>query len=297
MASIASLHLYPVKSCAGLTLETAVLGPAGLESQGLGDREWMVVDAGSGEFLTQRQEPRMALIVPAIVPAVVPAIVPAVLPAIAPGQLLLNAPGMPALCVALDDASGRAATLAVQVWNHACHAIDEGEAVAAWLSRFLGRPLRLARFAPAHRRPANREWTGAVEALNRFSDGYPVLMISTASLADLNRRLGEAGREALPMNRFRPNIVLGGVEAFDEDRFASLACGPMVLRPVKACPRCPIPSIDQATGSYGPDPLDILVRYRDHPTLGVVFGQNVVVAAGVGSSIAIGQELATEWNF
>jgi uncharacterized protein YcbX len=281
MAAVASLHLYPVKSCAGLTLQSAVLGPAGLESDGVGDREWMVVTAADGEFLTQRQAPRMALI----------------LPAIEADALVLRAPGMPEARIARAGVASGGAMRDVRLWNHSCRAFDEGDAAAAWLSDFLGRTVRLARFDPSHQRASSREWTGDIEALNRFSDGYPLLMISAASLADLNLRLREAGREPLPMNRFRPNIVLTGVDAFDEDRFASLSSGAMVLRPVKPCPRCPIPSVDQRTGVVGPDPLDVLSRYRDDQRHGVVFGQNVIVAAGIGSVIAAGQSLDTEWNF
>jgi uncharacterized protein YcbX len=218
-------------------------------------------------------------------------------PALDTGALVLRAPGMRALRVPLDLPFGRTATLEVQVWNHACRAFDEGAEAAQWLSQYLGRKVSLARFDPAHKRASNRERTGANEALNRFSDGYPMLMVSRASLDDLNNRLQENGREALPMNRFRPNIVIDDVGPFDEDRFMSLTAGEAVLKPVKPCPRCPIPSIDQDTGVRGPDPLDILARYRDDPALGVIFGQNTIAASGVGTTLRIGQQFETEWNF
>jgi len=280
MAVIASLHIYPVKSCRGIDLDVATLGRAGLESQGAGDREWMVVE-GNGRFLTQREAPRMALIAPAL----------------EAGALVLRAPGMEALHLPLELPFGQTASVAVLVWNHACRAFDEGDRAAQWLSQYLGRMARLARFDPAHKRASNRERTGGTEALNRFSDGYPMLMVSRASLDDLNNRLQENGREALPMNRFRPNIVIDGVGPFDEDRFVSLTAGVVVLKPVKPCPRCPIPSIDQDTGMRGPDPLDILARYRDDPALGVIFGQNTIAASGVGTTLRIGQQFETEWNF
>lgn len=280
MATIASLHIYPVKSCRAVDLAAATLGTAGLESDGVGDREWMVVDAG-GSFVTQREAPRMALIAPTI----------------RDDMLVLDALDMPPLSIQLQGFAPRSANLEVRVWDHACGAFDEGDASAAWLSGFLGRKLRLARFDPAHKRASNREWTGTVEALNRFSDGYPILVISQASLADLNGRLERAGRARLPMNRFRPNIVLGDVGPFDEDRFVSLHAGEAILKSVKPCPRCPIPSIDQTTGVHGPDPLDILAQYRDDARLGVVFGQNVILSAGIGSVLRVGQELDAEWNF
>jgi len=282
MATIASLHLYPVKSCAGIALSGAVLGPAGLESCGVADREWMVVEATSGMFRTQRQLPRMALIATAI----------------ADGALLLTAPEMPALRVPLDAQRDTAPALAVRVWDHACKAFDEGDDAARWLSDFLGAAMRLVRFDPAHRRLSSPEWTGAVEARNRFSDGFPILMISEASLADLNDRLRKADRAPLPMNRFRPNLVLSGVGPYAEDHLDTLSGEGFRLRPVKPCPRCPIPSIDQATGERGPDPLDILTLYRQEArTGGVVFGQNVIVQTGIGRTLRVGMALAEEWNF
>jgi uncharacterized protein YcbX len=288
MAIIKSLHLYPVKSCAGIALSSAILGRAGLESPGpgaaagIGDREWMLVDAASGQFLTQRQLPRMALIVPLLGEA----------------GIAVTAPGQAALSLPLADFALRQPETTVTVWNHECRAFDEGDAAAGWFSDFLRRAVRLVRFDPAHRRASNREWTGPVEALNRFSDGYPILIISQGSLDDLNDRLLEAGREILPMNRFRPNVVLGRVDPYAEDHMDSLAAGAIVLKPVKPCPRCPMPSIDQDTGEFGPDPLDILAQYRsEQRTGGVVFGQNVIVAAGYGRTLSVGQEFVEEWNF
>jgi hypothetical protein len=281
VARVDGLSIYPVKSCAGIALERVTLGRAGFEHHGVGDREWMVVDARTGIFLTQRQLPRMALIRPAL----------------DAGALALTAPGADQLIIALDGFALRAPALSVKVWNHECLAFDEGNDAAAWLTAFLGRPARLARFDPAHRRLSNREWTRKVEALNRFSDGYPILAIGQASLDELNERLAEAGRETLPMNRFRPNLVLSDLGPGDEDRIIAFTRGAVALAPVKPCPRCPIPSIDQATGVAGDDPLDILARYRDRPDLGVVFGQNTVVTAGVGATLAVGDTFEIEWNF
>jgi uncharacterized protein YcbX len=282
MPIIDSLHLYPIKSCAGISLEQATLGHAGLESQGVGDREWMLVDADGGLFLSQRQAPRMALIRPTL----------------ATGVLRVEAPGQAPLGIPLGGDGHRSASRPVKVWTHECSALDEGDAAAAWFSAYLGRPLRLVRFDPAHKRASNREWTGDIEALNRFSDGYPILLISQASLNDLNDRLTEAGREALPMNRFRPNIVLGGVGPYEEDYLLALTSDGVAFKPVKPCPRCPIPSIEQSTGVIGPDPLDILSQYRsDERTGGVIFGQNLVTLQGQGSTLKVGQVFEPEWNF
>lgn len=283
MARIASLHLYPIKSCAGWTLDAATLGQAGLESAGVGDREWMIVTP-AGDFLTQREYPRMALIRSSIDTS--------------EGRKALvgAAPGMPALSVPLEDFALRNADRHVKVWNHACDAFDEGDAAAEWLSSFLGARARLVRFDPAHKRLSNRQRTGTVEAQNRFSDGYPLLTISIGSLEKLNERLLEAGRERIPMDRFRPNVVIDDVGPHDEDRVTELRTASYTLRAVKPCPRCPIPSIDQETGVRGDDPLDILAQYRGGPD-GVLFGQNMITLSGFGATIAKGDRLEEAWSF
>ena len=298
MPVIDCLHLYPIKSCAGISLSSATLGHAGLEHRGVGDREWMLVDADSGQFLTQRQAPRMALIQPSLEGDTAPGAEAPGMDSMPPDSMAVNAPGQATLRIAIAGAAARTASRPVKLWNHACLAIDEGDEAAAWFSAFLGRALRLVRFDPAHQRASNREWTGEIEALNRFSDGYPILLISRASLADLNDRLAQAGREALPMNRFRPNVVLDGVGPYEEDYLLSLAGAGVELRPVKPCPRCPIPSVEQSTGIVGPDPLDILAQYRnDERTGGVIFGQNIVAVQGRGAALRVGQALTPEWNF
>jgi uncharacterized protein YcbX len=112
----------------------------------------------------------------------------------------------------------------------------------------------------------------------------------SASLADLNGKLAAAGREAIPMNRFRPNLVIDGIEAFEEDYAESFQIGDALLKPVKPCPRCPMPSVDQATGEFGPDPLDIMQSYRAKPEVddAVCFGMNSMVVAGDGERAARG---------
>ena len=283
LASIAGLTLYPIKSCAGIALHEATVSAAGLSVGSIGDREWMVVNQ-RGEFVTQRQIPRMALIVPSI----------------HGDALTLSAPGQAILHIPPRDFALSAATTSVTVWGHTCNAFDEGDAVAAWFSALLNQRVRLVRFDPAHQRVANRERTvgkdGGIRALSRFSDGYPLLAISQGSLNDLNERLQEAGREALPMNRFRPNIVLTGVAPYEEDHLARFSTASVDFVPVKPCPRCPIPSIDQATGERGPSPLDILQRYRERDE-GIVFGQYVIVARGVGQRVSVGDALTLEMNF
>src|SRR4051812_28956654 len=164
-ARIAALHVYPVKSCAGVALREAVLTETGLDL----DRAWMVVDA-KGEYVTQRELPRLALVQPTL----------------KVHEVILRAPGMLALHLAIDTVEE---AVKVRIWDEEVPAFDMGAIAAQWFTDFLGQPLRLVRFDPDHPRLSNPEWTGGVEALNQFSDGYPLLVTSTASLALLNEKL------------------------------------------------------------------------------------------------------------
>lgn len=278
MATIASLHLYPVKSCGGAELEEALLGPCGLESGAIADRQWMVVSE-SGEFVTQRECPRLACAKPSIQ---------------AEG-LRIGAPGLAEL---LLPARPQGERRAVAIWGDRLGAIDAGDEAAQWFSALTGEAVRLVRFDEREVRLANPVWTQGREARTRFSDGYPILLISTASLADFNARWRGEGRPELPMERFRPNIVIDGVGAYEEDHLSALSAEGIELRPVKPCPRCSIPSVDQRTGEVGPAPLDLLARYRLNAAVaGAVFGQNAIVAAGQGRRIRVGQHLEEQWNF
>jgi uncharacterized protein YcbX len=277
MPTLTELNLYPIKSCGGIALREATLTAAGLMSEHIYDREWMVVNA-QGEFLTQREYPKMALITPRI----------------KADTLELRAPGMLRLEIPLGlPEPDQARTLDVRVWDDTVQAYDCDETTATWFSNALGTACRLVRFHSDAKRVANPRWTGGIEAPTLFSDGYPMLVISEASLGDLNDKLTAQGRSALPMNRFRPNIVFNGVEAFEEDHAASFRIGDAVLKPVKPCPRCPIASTDQATGEVGPDPLDILQTYRANPKVhgGVTFGMNTILLEGEGQVLRVGQEM------
>jgi uncharacterized protein YcbX len=275
MAMLSAITLYPIKSCAGMPVRTATLTRAGLTVGAVSDREWMVVDA-AGHFLTQREHPRMALIVPQLEEE----------------ALSVRAPGMAPLDIALAWPLAAPGAM-VQVWDDRVMAFDCGDVCAAWFSTALGVPCRLVRFDPACSRLASATWTGAVAAPTRFADGFPLLVIGSASLHDLNDRLLAAGRAPLPMNRFRPNLVLDGIEAFDEDVSASFRLGSMLLKPVKPCARCTIPSVDQVTGQAGPDPLDLLRSYRTKPALdgAICFGMNCIVVEGERQTISIGQQV------
>ncbi|MEP7301030.1 MAG: MOSC N-terminal beta barrel domain-containing protein [Caldimonas sp.] len=268
--SVASVHVYPVKSCAGTTPAEALLIETGFDL----DRAWMVVDP-AGEFVTQRELPRMAL----------------VRPTLKLDEMILRAPGMLALHVALDRVEEPSR---VRVWNDSVAAYDMGALCAQWFSDFLGRPLRLARFDPEGRRIANPRWTGAIEAETSFQDGYPMLVVSTASLAEVNRRLGLNGEAAVTMARFRPNLVLDGLDAHGEDFLDEIAFetadGPIRLKLVKPCARCPIPDVDPASGEPGHAVGDMLAQYRANARLdgALSFGMNAVIVEGFERSLGAG---------
>ncbi len=278
-ATLAALLVYPVKSCAGMAVQEAMLLDTGLDL----DRAWMVVDA-QGEFVSQRELPRMALIRPTL----------------RISDLVLRAPGMLALHLALDEVEKPAQ---VRVWDDEVSAWDMGDLAAQWFSDFLGQPLRLVRFDPDVRRLSSLKWTGGVEAPNQFSDGFPLLIASQASLDGLNQRLLAGGHAAVEMARFRPNLVLAGLEAHDEDRLDAIwietGGEPVQLRPVKPCARCPIPNVDPATAEVNPVVSDTLQAYRQDPLLGgaVTFGMNAIMIQGDGALLRVGQRVSADFRF
>jgi uncharacterized protein YcbX len=277
MPVLTQLNLYPVKSCAGIALREATLTSAGLMSEDIYDREWMLVDA-EGQFLTQRDHPKMALIQPTI----------------KSGTLELRAPGMLRLDIPLDLGDpDNAPTLKVNIWDDTVEAYDCDEITATWFSKAIGAPCRLVRFHPHAHREASAKWCDGVAAPTMFADGFPLLLTGESSLEDLNHKLLAQGRAALPMNRFRPNLVINGAAAYEEDFTAALRIGSALLKPAKPCARCPIPSIDQANGEIGPDPLDILMTYRADARLdgAVTFGMNLILLEGEGVALRVGQEV------
>jgi uncharacterized protein YcbX len=278
-ARLARLFVYPVKSCAGVELREALLTETGLDL----DRAWMVVDP-EGNFVTQRELPRMALIRPQLKLT----------------EVVLRAPGMLALHLQVDTVEE---PVRVRVWDDEVPAFDMGDIAAQWFTDFLGRPLRLVRFDPEHRRLSSRKWTGEAEALNQFSDGYPLLVASTASLDLLNAKLAAGGHAAVGIERFRPNIVLEGVEAHDEDRLDLLTIatgeGEVQLRPVKPCGRCPMPNIDPATAAVDPVVTDTLQGYRKDPRVGgaITFAMNAIIVAGIDCTLRVGQDATGNFRF
>lgn len=277
-ARIARLFVYPIKSCAGVELADCALAETGLAL----DRAWMVVD-GQGDFVTQRQLPRMALVQVQLLAQ----------------AMALRAPGMPVLHLAFDALQS---PCRVRVWKDEVPAWDMGTQAAQWFSDFLGQRLRLVRFDPGHRRLSSMKWTGGLEAVNQFADGYPVLVASQASLDGLNVRLAAAGHAPVGMERFRPNLVLSGLDAHGEDHLGDIRIAadlPVTLRTVKPCSRCPIPDIDPRTAQSSPEVGDTLQAYRRLEVVGgaVAFGMNAIVRDGAGAVLRVGQAVDADWRF
>lgn len=273
-AVITALNVYPVKSCRGVPLTTAEVTPTGL----LHDRHWMLVRP-SGRFVTQRELPRMALVGTHV----------------SADGLTLTAPGMPDLHV---PSVAPGAARPVTVWKFDGRGIDCGADAGAWVTKFLGTELSLVAFDTSFPRECSREWTKDTRAITEFADGYPVLLISRASLEDLNARLAAKSCTALPMERFRPNVVIDGVGAFDEDRIHELRVNGVILRLVKPCARCTITTTNQQTGEVeGVEPLRTLKEYRwDRELRGILFGQNAITVGGAGERLRVGDSLEITWK-
>ena len=277
-ARIARLFVYPIKSCAGVELGEAMLTETGLDL----DRAWMVVDE-AGVYVTQRELPRMALVKPQL----------------KIHEVVLRAPGMLALHLQIDAVEE---PVRVRIWDDEVSAYDMGPVAAQWFSDFLGRKLRLVRFDPDHRRLSNRKWTGDVEALNQFNDGFPLLVVGQASLDLFNAKLAAQRHAPVGMERFRPNIVLSGIEAHDEDRVAmfDVAADQLVrLLAVKPCARCPIPDIDPATAETDPAIGATLRTYRSNELLkgAISFGMNLVIERGIDQTLKVGQRVSASYRF
>jgi uncharacterized protein YcbX len=264
-ARITALRVYPVKGCRGIDLQNALLTERGFEW----DRHWMFVDE-RGRFFTQRELPGLARI-----------------DAIVEGSVLrLEASGHPPLLCPVDE---HGAEVRVTVWSDTCLARANRVDTRAWLRAVTGTPGQLVRAIPEHARVSNSTYTGPRRAEYFFADAFALLLANEASLAELNRRL----EEPLPMGRFRPNIVVSGLEAFAEDRIDAFRAGAIELKCVKPCTRCIVTTTDQQSGERrGNEPLRTLRSFRWSPALkGVAFGVNAIVIAGAGLRLAVKADL------
>jgi uncharacterized protein YcbX len=270
MPKIAELFVYPVKSCAGVHMDEVSIVPTGFEF----DRNWMVVD-DTGTFVTQREHPKLALVKPEF----------------ANGGIILSAPGMTPLHVSANGVGG---AIAISLFGETHEALSANAEADSWFSTYLGGPFRLAKCDARALRKGGVQYPERDAAPTSFVDNYGILVISEASHAALNQKLPQA----VPMNRFRPNIVVTGVDEHDEDYFTNARCGEVALRFVNPCFRCSLTSIDQASGTQGLEVLPVLTTYRyDDAAKGVKFGAYAAVSAGVGSHLHVDSDLDVDWNF
>ncbi|HVU33174.1 MAG TPA: MOSC N-terminal beta barrel domain-containing protein [Opitutaceae bacterium] len=266
---ITNLFVYPVKSLRGCAVDAASVDELGL----VGDRRFLVVDA-SGQFLTQRVLPRMALIATALDDT----------------DLSLRADGFGQIRVPLraDDAPVRT----VSIWKSAgLKAEDCGDDCADWLHEMLAVECRLVRIGAQFHRPMTKSVAHPGDAV-AFPDAFPFMIVSEGSLAELNRRIVSAGEPPVPMNRFRPSFVVSGGEPHVEDTWPRIKAGNLILRAGGPCGRCIVTTTDQQTGERGKEPLRTLNTYRraaDEPTT-INFGQNFIHETKVGS-LRVGDEV------
>lgn len=245
--SVSGIRVYPIKSAAGITLDEAVVEERGFRH----DRRWMLVDE-NGIFLSQREAPRLALIRVAITD----------------DALVVEAPGMPALEVSLEPEP--VDTVSNVIWHDVVESVPVGEAAARWFREFLGIPCSLVYMPETSVRPVDPVYSATGDQVS-LADGFPFLLLSEASLDDLNARM----ERPLPMDRFRPNLIVRGCGPFAEDGWRRVRIGPVDFRVVKPCARCVITLVDQQTAATGKEPLRTLARYRRRGGE-VFFGQNLI---------------------
>ena len=267
---VVGLFSYPVKGCRAIAHTSADVLASGIRH----DREWMVVDTRQSPaiFLSQRECPLMATLTVVVT---------------ADDGLLITSNKD----VLIVPPPARNALLKVKVWSHETVALDAGDAASEWLNVELGMArgqLRLVRFHPEMRRACSRLYAGDSDAHTFFADGYPLLVINVESLADLNARMRRDRVHSMLIDRFRPNMVITGLPAWDEDYVDTLAIGEVMLKLVKPCVRCQVTTIDQISGAQLSDePLNTLARCRNNTELGgVTFGWNAVVLQPGRMSVA-----------
>ena len=272
--TVTGLTVYPVKSMRGIALAAARLTPEGLEH----DRCFMVVLA-NGRFVTQRDLPRLALVETRL----------------EGGSVTLSAAGAGSISIPFGCTDGE--PVDVRIWGQECAAVDQGDVVSRWLSEALqsSEPLRLVCMAPGFVRPQGKPDELGADTHTRFADAAPFLVANEASLTALNGALEGQGHEAVPMNRFRPNIVLGGAAAFAEHSVRRAAGPGYALRFAHPCKRCIVTTIDQATGRRDPqrEPYRTLAQINPMPDRpdAPAFAQNAALADGTGAMIRVGDVL------
>ena len=251
---LTSIHIYPLKGGRGLDL-----GASAVEAWGLaGDRRWMLADENF-RFISQREHPSMARLVVRFGPG---------------GSLLVSCPGHTPLPVPVPDGAD---LVKVAVWGSAVLAAGAGPRADAWFSAYLGQPARLVYLDDPTRRAVDPEYGQAGDVVS-FADGYPLLLTSRDSLGQLGDWLAADGDQPVPMNRFRPNLVVTGFEPWAEDQWRRVRIGDVPFRVAEPCGRCLVTTTDQDTGVRGSQPLRMLARHRRFGKH-LVFGQNLIPEA------------------
>ena len=268
---LASLHIYPLKGCRAIDLDTAVVEPWGLA----GDRRWLAVNS-EGRFISQREHASLARLIVTYGPG--DGITVSSQAWGGMGGLAPPFEKLAPLFIATPGVSGVGAKqpelLKVTVWGSTVLAAAAGPAADAWFSAFLDEPTRLVYLDDPTRRPVDKEFGAAGDVVS-FADGYPLLLTSTGSLAELGSWLTDVGDAPVPMNRFRPNAVVSGFEPWAEDRWHRVRIGAVTFRVAKPCGRCVVTTTDQFTGERGKQPLAMLGKRRRFGS-SLVFGQNVI---------------------
>jgi uncharacterized protein len=248
---LASIHIYPLKGGRGIGLGESAVEPWGLA----GDRRWLLVDADF-RFISQREHASLARVAVRCGPG---------------GGITVVSGGCSPLTVAAPEP---VELLKVSVWSSTVLAAAAGPEADAWFSVYLGEPVRLVYLDDPTRRAVDPEFGAAGDVVS-FADGYPLLLTAVGSLARLGEWLAAEGEQPVPMNRFRPNVVVAGFEPWAEDRWRRVQIGPVSFRVAKPCGRCVVTTTDQITGERGSQPLRILgARRRFGKSL--VFGQNII---------------------
>ncbi|MFF0200338.1 MOSC domain-containing protein [Streptomyces sp. NPDC005017] len=254
IAELQSIHVHPVKALRGENPREAVVEPWGLA----GDRRWVLIDDG-GKVVTQRQHPRLATAAAGLVP----------------GGVVLSAPGLPSLTVTEPEPVD---LVALDIFGTKVEGALAGQDAHDWCSGYLGVPVRLVHMDdPATRRPVDPDYALPGETVS-FADGFPLLITSASSLDSLNSLIAQGAHAAegpLPMNRFRPNLVVSGTGPWAEDDWSRIAVGDVTFRVAKMCGRCVVTTTDQGTAARGKEPLHTLGRHRRFAG-SLVFGQNLV---------------------